>query len=147
MKTFETTTGKLAVISPYHPSFVSGARKLNGKWNTGQWEFDMRDKGRVHSLMLRVYGTNGEDNPELTDVTVVLDAHAPNPFFAYGKEIASRPSRDARVRLGDGVVVLEGDFPRSCGSAKYPGILNNGTVTVEVRDVPARLVKWEAEND
>lgn len=141
MKIFTTNNKKLAVSSPYHPAFVEGARGLNGKWNAGQWEFDPRDEDRVRKLMVKVYGTDGSDNPELTDLTVVIDAHTPNPFFAYGREVVARKGRDSRVTLGDGVIVIEGKFPASCGSMKYPGLLSNGTVTLEVRDVPVRLVK------
>jgi len=143
MKIFTTTNNKLAVSSPFHPDFVEGARGLNGKWNGGQtqWEFDPRDEARVRKLMVKVYGTDGSDNPELADVTVVLDAHTKNPFFAYGREVAVRKGRDSRVTLGYGVIVIDGKFPASCGSAKYPGLISNGTVTLEVRDVPACLVK------
>ena len=141
MKIFTTTNNKLAVSGPFHPDFVEGARGLNGKWNAGQWEFDARDEARVRKLMVKVYGTDGSDNPELTDVTVVLDAHTKNPFFAYGREVAVRKGRDSRVTLDYGVIVIDGKFPASCGSAKYPGLISNGTVTLEVRDVPACLVK------
>jgi len=141
MKAFETSNKKLAVVSPYHPAFVEGARLLNGKWNAGQWEFDPRDEARVRKLMVKVYGTDGSDNPELTDVTVVLDAHTKNPFFAYGREVAVRKGRDSRVTLGYGVIVIDGKFPASCGSARYPGLISDGTVTLEVRDVPVCLVK------
>lgn len=147
MKIFETNNKKLAVVSPYHPRFVEGARRLNGKWNAGQWEFDLRDNQRVRKLMVEVYGTDGSDNPELTDVTMTIDARTPNPFFAYGREVAVRKGRDSRVTLGDGVIVIDGKFPASCGSSKYPGLLSNGTVTLEVRDIPVCLVTKENKDD
>ena len=57
--------------------------------------------------------------------------------------IAERRGRDEAVRLGDGVVIVEGRFGRSGGSAKYPALAPDGVV-LEVRDVPASLV---AEDD
>lgn len=147
MKIFTTSNKKLAVASPYHPAFVEGARGLNGKWNAGQWEFDTRDEARVRKLMVNVYGTDGSDNPELTDLTVVIDAHTPNPFFAYGREVAVRKGRDSRVTLGAGVIVTDGKFPASCGSSKRPGLLSNGTVTLEVRDIPVCLVAKQNKDD
>jgi len=134
-----TENNKLVVRSPYHPDFVTGARKLNGKWNDVAWLFDTRDEQRVRSLMVKVYGTDGSP-VETKDITVIVNAHTNNPYFDYGRMIVERRGRDASVKLGDGVVILEGDFPRSCGSMKYPGLLSNGEVTLEVRDVPVTLL-------
>ena len=131
---------KTSVSSPYHPDFVAGARKLNGKWNANRWEFDSRDEQRVRDLMLAVYGTDGSKVPT-KDIQIEITAHTNNPYFAYGREIVARKTRDSRVILGDGVVVLDGDFPSSCGSSKYPALLRDGTVTLEVCDVPVSLIK------
>ena len=136
----ETISKKTSVRSPYHPDFVAGARKLNGKWNAGQWDFDYRDEQRVRDLMFAVYGTDGSEVP-VRDVQVEITSSTPNPYFAYGREIVVRKGRDSRVILGDGVVVLDGDFPSSCGSSKYPALLRDGTVTLEVRDVPTSLIE------
>lgn len=143
MKVYTTATGKLAVSSPYTPDFVAASRKLNGKWYGPNrvWLFDPRDEERVRAAMVSIYGTDGSFVPETTTVTVIIDHSTDNPFFAYGREIAHRFGRDSYVKLGDGVVIIDGDFPKSCGSRRNPGLVSNGTVTLEVRDVPVSLVK------
>jgi hypothetical protein len=58
-------------------------------------------------------------------------------FRAAGRRLAYRPSRDEDVRLADGVILFEGEFPGR-GDCD-PGIV------LEVRDVPtdqaARMVE------
>jgi len=44
------------------------------------------------------------------------------------------------VRLGVGVIVVDGEFPRSGGSAKHPALgISTGEVVVEIRDVDANI--------
>lgn len=137
--TVRTQAKTVTVTAPYHPDFVTGARNLGGKWNKPDWTFDARDEQRVRELCVTVYGTDGSAT-ETVDVQVSVDHRSDNPFFAYGREIAVRKGRDVRVTLGAGVVVIEGTFESSCGSSKYPK-LTNGTVTLEVRDVPIALTR------
>lgn len=132
--------GKVSVHSPYHPDFVTAARKLNGKWNSPYWNFDSRDEQRVREACFKVYGTDGGE-VETVDIRMQVTRSSDNPLFAYGRMIVERRGRDTRVNLGDGVVILDGDFPRSCGSTKYPSLTNGEPVTVEVRDVPVSLVE------
>lgn len=145
IKIFTTKTAgkdRLAVKSPYYPPFTDEARKLNGKWNAGQWEFDPRDEQRVKAALVRSYGTDGTLVPELTTVTVEITRSTPNPYFAYGREIANRRGRDGYPRLGEGVVVIEGDFDNSAGSRANPSLVTgySQVVRLEVRDVPVSLV-------
>ena len=55
--------GKIAVSSPYHPSFPPRARQLGGTWDAGRliWLFDPRDKERVQGLCEEVYGPGFKD--------------------------------------------------------------------------------------
>lgn len=132
--------GKVSVLSPYHPDFVAAARRLNGKWNSPYWNFDIRDEQRVRDACLRVYGTDGS-KVETVDIKMEVTQSSNNPLFAYGRMVVERRGRDSRVSLGDGVVILEGNFPSSCGSSKYPALTNGEPVVLEIRDVPVSLVK------
>src|SRR5215212_9422329 len=54
---------KIAVSSPYHPSFPPRARQLGGTWDAGRliWLFDPRDEERVRGLCEEVYGPGFKD--------------------------------------------------------------------------------------
>ncbi|MFJ4418773.1 hypothetical protein [Streptomyces sp. NPDC088925] len=148
--TITTENGKTSVHSPYHPDWPSQARDLGGKWRGGAWVFDARDETRVRELARAVYGTDG--SPDEDTVTVRLpaphltgEANRPVAWWAFGREIAARFSRDERVRLGDGVVIVSGGFERGGGSVKYPSLNPKDGTVVEVRDVPRALVAGEED--
>lgn len=133
--------GRISVESPYHPEFPSRAKLLGGRWDSGtrQWTFDARDEERVRALCTETYGTDGTDT-EMVTVRMALDSNALDGQTVRlgGREVLHRPSRDADVRLGQGVVLVDGVLPDRGGSARYPIIGGRG-VTVEVRDIPAAL--------
>lgn len=134
----------VAVRSPYHPDFVAKAHDLNGKFINGLWAFDARDRARVEAACRDVYGTAGEATATAT-VRLDLDSwESTRAAFACGREVASRASRDYGVRLGEGVVVLEGGFPASGGSVKNPALSPRPGTVLEVRDVPLGLAEREA---
>jgi len=137
------------VISPYHPDFVKLARQLNGKFGAGPWTFDARDEARIRDLLRSIYGTDGSGPIEVADVQAIITGTngGDNVLFALGREIASRRERDARVRLGNGVTIVDGGFPGSCGSTKYPRLVSSGPVIVLVRDVPLALAQAAVESD
>lgn len=140
-----TTTGKkIIVLSEYHPGFIAKARELNGKYDRAQatWTFDARDEATVRAACLAVYGRDGLTEPECVDVQVTLRNKSDSSVFMYGRQLCTRMSRDTRVKLGHNVVIVSGAFPSSAGSTKYPELMRNGdTVVLEIRDVPASLVK------
>lgn len=68
-------------------------------------------------------------------------------FFALGREICSRRGRDYRVKLGEGVVIIEGEFPASGGSRKNPCINAPTGMVLEVRDVPRTLALEAIEEE
>lgn len=143
MITITTANGKIAVKSPYHPSFVSAVKRLNGSWNgaAGTWTVDARDEQAVRDICRQVYGTDGSDNPVLVDIRITLSGTSDDSLFDYGRLIAQRRGRDERVKLGDGVVIVDGRFPASAGSRNNPKLMNfDDVVVLEVRDVPECLV-------
>ena len=55
--------------------------------------------------------------------------------------LCERRGRDERVKLGDGVVIVEGSFAGSGGSRANPKLITDDrAVVLEVRDVPECLV-------
>lgn len=129
--------GKCCVVSPYNPSFVSQAQKLNGDFLKPNWVFDARDEERVRELCREVYGTDGS-HMEVVTARVRVDSYGfSQSLYLFGRQLAKRWQRDDRVVLGDGVIVVTGGFSGSGGSVKNPRLdINEGTV-LEVRDIPA----------
>lgn len=146
----ETDFGMIAVSSPFNPDFVKGAKRLGGKWSgdTKAWLFDVRDRGRVEDLLATCYGYSVAPSGELATVRIVLDednAGDKEVYFA-GRSICSRRYRDAPVKTADNVVVIDGEFPASAGSMRYPAVIRGSrTVTIEVRDVPVEALVAEKE--
>ena len=146
--TLTKNAGKIFVASPYHPSFVKEARILNGKYASRQWSFDQRDEQRVRQGLYNVYGADDTAVPVVNVRMVINSANGDvQHLFDLGREIAYRNTRDEEVRLGAGVTILEGQFRRSCGSNKYPAIIQSGEVILLVRDVPATLAEFAEADD
>lgn len=131
------TTTKLQ--SPYNPNLPAKAKLLGGKFNPSDksWTFDSRDEQKVHELATAVYGTDGTQVQKLVSVQIKL-YQGGSAIWEFGRMIAERSSRDVKVRLGDGVILVSGSFKSSGGSAKYPEIGTDGQVVI-VRDVPEQL--------
>jgi len=145
-----TTNGnKITLSSPYHPNLPKRAKDLGGKWNgdARTWQFDVRDGERVRQMCREIYGTDGTPTQTAT-IRMRLEGSQPQTIWQFGREIATRAGRDERVRLGDGVVLIEGEFAISGGSRQYPAIDNlRRPVVLEVRDVPLEMARTAVEKD
>jgi len=130
-------SGQRYVRTPYHPDLPAKLRALGGKWNdlNKAWVYDPRDEERVRAAVESIFGSTTPSGRVVTVRWQVSGRY--NPARLAGREIAWRPGRDTEVRLGRGVVVVEGEFPRSGGSSKYPALWNSSHpgVVVEIRDV------------
>lgn len=139
----ETTEKTVALFCPYHPDLSPAAMGLGGKYGgSNLWTFDSRDEERVKEMARKIYGTDGSP----VDVaTVRIDTSklnrrelASQELWLLGRLIAKRGGRDYPVRLGEGVILIFGNFEKSGGSAKYPALGATDAV-IEVRDVPLPL--------
>lgn len=149
-----SATGKrLLLHTPYNAGFVADVKDIGGRWDAGKraWSVDARDEARAKELLISYYGTDGSPDMAADAVTVRIKLAQHESSYRDGAKamyagriIATRPGRDAPVRLSPGVVLIEGKLPYSGGSMKYPQIDADDSVIVEVRDVPRPAV--EAEN-
>lgn len=141
----------LRVSGPFHPGFVDGARKLRGRWLGKEedcWEFDARVEPDLRQLCFDTYGTDGRDVPTVTAVVFLdkIDTYCQS-VWALGRQLVWRPGRDSRVRLGEGVTVLEGGFPARGGSHNYPAANANEGTTLRVWDVPLPCYRKDLEKN
>ncbi|MFJ4960204.1 hypothetical protein [Streptomyces sp. NPDC088739] len=135
--------GRLVVISPHHPEWAAAVRTLGGRSDGRRLTrtFEAHDEDAVRQALIAVYGTDGSP-----DETVTVQVHAARwanqqEAFGLGRRIAHRPHRDDPVRLGDGVHILTGAFPRQGGTPTAPTLgspFDPITAVLEIRDVPAR---------
>jgi hypothetical protein len=137
----ERSGDRVTVIAPYHPQFPASARQAGGRWDAAgkRWSFDARDEERVREICRSIYGTDGSVEAATVTIRYRVTDSADNPLWYAGRLIVERRGRDEAVRLGDGVVIIEGRFASSGGSMKYPR-LEPSDVVLEIRDVPAGLV-------
>jgi hypothetical protein len=142
VKTVKMTDGtmRLKVVTPYLPELPPRFRALGGKWSAEQraWYIDPRDDARLRAMLAEFFGQSAE----LVDVRVNIDrlAGGQGEIYGLGRQLCRRPGRDYNVRLGDGVILIAGDFPSSGGSRNNPR-LNPDNVTLEIRDVPRDLAE------
>lgn len=137
--------GKIYAESPYHPALPSPAKKLGGKWQTPYWVFDERDDERVRAMYKEIYGTDGDDAPDLVTLRITVKDEPWSAWrtgvFLAGRLIARATERDSGAILGNGVVIIEGKEPTSGGSlVNWSTIIREGTV-LELRDVPRAIAK------
>jgi hypothetical protein len=132
--------------TPYHPAFVEQARRLGGRWSPASraWIFDCRDRDRVEALCREVYGTAGEDDCDLVSVRIRARTDlygAQEAVYFAGRVVAQARGRDSGARLGQGVVQIAGDQPRSGGSARYWHTIVFAGSEFELRDLPRPAVE------
>jgi hypothetical protein len=145
--TISTDGARLALRSPFHPDFPPQAWALGGNYDGDRWLFDSRDEQRVYDLAMAVYGTDGRPVERVT-VRLDLDAYDRhgNTMFLAGREVLNKPHRDQTPRLGRGVIVAEGELCSYGGSMRYPSITWEPGTVLEVRDLPASLVRATIDN-
>jgi len=145
MKITNIGNGKIAITSPYNPTFVSRIKKAGGKWDgtSKTWVCDERTIEAVRSIMREVYGQ--DDHPqELVNVKVTMSEDGigeyHGPIVLFGRAIASAWGRDSGARIGDGVGFEKGGC-ESGGSAKnWKTIIKGGSVFT-IFDVPKAAVE------
>jgi len=143
MRITETST-QLKIESDYHPDLPKRARNLAGNWNGEHWIFDIRDKDRVEKMYRTIYGYFG-DLESVTTVNVQLIAsndcsESRRGIFFAGRCIATASGRDSGARLGEGVIIENGEA-MSGGSMKNWITRITEDAIIEIKDVPLSKVQ------
>lgn len=142
LKIFADAVGRISVATPFSRGFIAAVRSISGRWDASAkaWVFDSRDRERLSEILYKFFGYVEHPSGELATVRVTLDEDIyedDGQVKFLGRVIASRRSRDAAVRLADGVVKISGEFSRSGGSLARPRVCAAGCepVTLEIRDI------------
>jgi hypothetical protein len=135
----EQADNNLLVYSQYNPAFVRRSHNLGGKWNDElkAWIFDSRDEMRIRKLCIDVYGTDG--SPTETLYTIQAKANIDievslNSIYFAGHQIARAWGRDSGAKLGEGVLLLEGEIG-SGGSRNYWLTRIKSDSVIEIKDL------------
>lgn len=132
----------IKVKSSYNEKFIKLAKMINGKWNSPYWEFPIENEDNVRDICLKVYGENGLINES---VDLIIDLNLAKSLYDDKIKIGDvilceRKSRDWDVTLSDNVMVLEGEFCSSGGSAKYPRVTwKSEEMKIKVKNFPYTL--------
>ncbi len=143
---------KISVQSPYHPDLPKAAKNIGGKWNPSDksWSFGEQDEQRVKELYLSVYGEWPEDDAEIAKVTLrvkVTETYSKwhSGIYLAGRCLATAFGRDSGARLGNSVIVIDGDGFDSGGSVKnWRTVVKEGTI-FELRDIPVSKIEEAKE--
>lgn len=135
---------EVSVRTPYVKGWPDRAKQLGGRWDGKAWRFDSRDKSRVEELLGEFFGWVTEPSGETVTIRIPLaeaKCEYEQELHVAGRLVARRPSRDSRVQLGTGVVVVEGRFSGMGGSHKNPALGDVDDVVVELRDFPVEAIQ------
>ena len=140
----DADTGTAIVSCPRHPAFLSFAHNHSATWLPASkaWRFDLRSLPELKQLLVKLYGTAGNDVPT-ADIRVTARAlvrATRTGIFLLGREAIRAFSRDSGVRPGPGTIILEGNADSGGSAANWQTIVHPGT-TLELRDVPVTLIE------
>jgi len=113
----DKTAGK--IYAPYNKWAIQFFRGNGGRYCAADrsWTFQPEI---VEYLFRELYGTS--DKIVTADVDYDAAAEFGNVWHIAGYILATRPYRDSRVHLGDGVDVTRGYFPGTGGSIQTPRV-------------------------
>lgn len=141
---FAQTDNAMYLDCPYNHNFVQRAHRLAGQWDEGKgrWRFDARDLEKVKKACMEVFGTDGSIPEKLFTLQaraiVEISASRKSIFFA-GHQIARAWGRDSGARLGDGVILLEGEVRSGGSRVNWDTIIDDGSV-IEIKDLTPKQV-------
>lgn len=147
MERFEikVNDGNCKIYTPYNKDFIAKLKLLGGRWDApgSCWTISQRCIEEVRSAMREVYGRDDSPVADTADVLFTFEETVSAnraSLVLLGRTIASAYGRDSGVRVGDGVMFLQGK-PKSGGSVKnWETIVPSGCV-VKVFDVPKSLIE------
>lgn len=124
--------GKVYLSFGYNLAFSNKLKRYCGaKWSpdTKEWYFDEEFEEKSNDLMLEKFGFSYRSDER---ITVKFDAgdfvidRGPTTVVGLNKiDLVWRESRDRDVTLANNVIILDGEFPKRGGSARYPSVWIN----------------------
>ena len=119
------------------------------RWNAPYWVFPEENAEQVKALLMEIYAEDGTPQ-DTVDVMVNISALEDDDVLSLcGRILCSRRYRDGAVKLGSGVMLMQGGFPTRGGSSKYPRVAPEEGTVLKVKNVPVSVyerIKKEMPN-
>lgn len=140
----------LYLVAPFREEANTDYKGLGGKWDRTRrsWKFSASDLEPLRGVLREHFGY--DDRPvETVTARVALEgdySRGDGPIVLFNRRLAIRQMRDAPVKLGNGVRVVEGHFAGRGGSMQYPAIGDVDDIVLEVRNVPSTHPDLDDDN-
>lgn len=114
----------------YNPTFSNALKKYCGaKWQseTKEWVFENRFEDKSNDLLLLYYGFSYRSDEKIRVEFKPTDFYDTNSGIVKIKNLAMvwRDSRDSDISLRSNTVIINGNFPNSGGSMRYPSVFDS----------------------
>lgn len=132
---------KIHVMAPYRESARVRFRELGGVFRkpSRRWVFRGEHIDLVREALCEHYGH--DDRVDRTvDVEITMAGNymkGEDEQWFGGRRILNRRYRDSPPTLGEGVILVKGEFSSRGGSMQYPSIGNVDGIVLQIRHVPA----------
>lgn len=141
--------GKIAVYTPYDKKFVEAIKNIgSARWNGEAWTVPIDYTDNVRGIMKDIYGRDDRSTGETVDCEIeFLQSYyvGKAAVVMFGKTIARAWGRDSGAKVGDDVMLIEGDI-NSGGSVKNWETRVYAGAKFIVKNVPkARFEKEKSE--
>ena len=143
--------GKIAIRASYNTDFSREAKKRGALWEKPSWLFDGRDEPWVRALCMKLYGTDGTDSVPMCTLRVKSPSGREatrGPVEIHGRPLAMAQAKEhgGGARLGEGVVLEEGELRKGGSVNNWKTVITRGTVLL-VRDfIRSWAEKLQAEH-
>lgn len=124
--------GQIYLSFGYNLAFSNKLKRYCGaKWNpeTKEWYFDEEFEEKSNDLMLNAFGFSFRSNERIlvkfNAGDFVVDRGNTTTVGVNKVDFVWREARDRDVTLANDVIILDGEFPKRGGSARYPSVWIN----------------------
>ena len=138
------TDTEVSVVSPYNSEFVKQAKQYGGRYANNACIFNIYDEGRARDLCKKYYGTDGTTEPDICTVRVFLSNSIHTfrgPIEFYGRTIAKASHHISGARLGEGVVLIKGEFLSGGSGSNWKTKTGEQGATVLIRNFPRGIAE------
>ncbi|KAA6329769.1 hypothetical protein EZS27_021455 [termite gut metagenome] len=130
---------EVKVTSPFNGNFVKKAKNYQGKWKSEAWWFSVNQIEYVRKAMIEIYGLTGEESYETC--TLIVEGFSASemlsPVSLFNRTIAAAHGRDDGAKLGEGIILLEGEVTSGGSVKNWKTCVENATFEILDFPIPA----------
>lgn len=143
-----TENGKIAIYTPYDKKFVQTIKRIgSARWNGDAWTVPEDYIDDVRDIMKDIYGRDDQDAGETVDCEIEFSREIYEDKAAvtmFGKTLSRAWGRDSGAKVGDDVILLEGNIGSGGSRANWDSRVYEGAKFI-VKSIPK--ARFEKEKD